>query len=264
MQAEPSLIKLPESIRDLITGCTWEKVAIGKSTAMTYRLHRHLYPTMYLKITPKQQGRELLEEKRILEWLSGKLPVAQILSFDENDNNDYLLTSEIPGSNAADLASRMDKIELVTLLAKGLRMIHGINIANCPFDRSLDKVIELAGFNVKHQLVHEWDFHPGRRGKTAAELYKELLLLKPNNEDFVFTHGDYCLPNIMIHNKSISGFIDLSGAGIADRYQDIALAIRSIRSNVGIGLDKIFLDEYGIVEPDYKKIEYYMLLNEFF
>lgn len=239
-------------------------MTIGKSTAKTYRLqHRH-QPTMFLKIDQKWPKRELLEEKKVLEWLSGKLPVATVLFFDEDDDNEYLLISGIPGTDAANLIGSINNTNLVILVAKGLRMIRGVPIAECPFERRLDRVITLAEFNVKHKLVHEWDFADIRHGKTAEELYEELLLLRPADEDLVFTHGDYCLPNIMIHQKEIAGFIDLHRAGIADRYQDIALAIRSIRYNIGPGYEQVFLQEYGITEPDVNKMEYYMLLDEFF
>ena len=162
------------------------------------------------------------------------------------------------------MVGSIDNTELVTLLAKGLRMVHGVPVEDCPFQRRLDRMIEIAGFNVTNKLVHEWDFNETRRGKTAEELYEELLLLRPDDEDLVFTHGDYCLPNIMIHRQDIAGFIDLHRAGIADRYQDVALAVRSIGSNIGRGHEQTFFKEYGIIEPDIKKIEYYMLLDEFF
>jgi len=55
-------------------------------------------------------------------------------------------------------------------------------------------------------------------------LLQELLDKKPAGEDLIFTHVDYCLPNIIINNWDISGFIDWDSGGIAGRYQDLALA----------------------------------------
>ena len=257
-------IKLPRSFNDFVSGYTWNQVTIGKSSANTYCLQCSHHPSIFLKVDKKWPRRELLEEKQVLEWLSGKLPVATVILFDEDDKNDYLLISGIPGADAANLVGNIDNAELVILIAKGLRMIHRVPFDDCPFERSLDRVIATAEFNVKHKLVNEGDFNEVRRGKTAEELYKELIRLRPQDEDMVFTHGDYCLPNIMIHQQEIAGFIDLHRAGIADRYRDIALAIRSIRSNIGTGHEQTFFKECGITEPDIHKIEYYMLLDEFF
>ncbi|SKC81897.1 Aminoglycoside phosphotransferase [Maledivibacter halophilus] len=88
---------------------------------------------------------------------------------------------------------------------------------------------------------------------------------KPDNEDFVFTHGDYCMANIILLGNKLSGFIDLGRAGVSDRYQDIALAVRSFEHN--FGTDKwndLFYKEYGIEDVDYSKIEFYILLDELF
>ena len=87
-------------------------------------------------------------------------------------------------------------------------------------------------------------------------------------EELVFSHGDYCLPNIFIKDGHVSGFIDLGNCGVADKYQDIALCYRSLLHNYGEKEYKDFkpemlFEELGI-EPDWKKIKYYILLDELF
>jgi aminoglycoside phosphotransferase len=262
---EGILMNLPEQLENLVQGYNWNQVAIGESTAATYRLERMNRPAIYLKIDPKNPWRELQAEPKVLTWLSGKLAVPEVLYFGEDGYADYLLMSAIPGLNAVEMRGKITNVELVRLLAQGLRMVHSVLIDDCPFDMSLNKTIEMAEFNVRHKLVDENDIDFARwGGGTTEELFSKLLLLKPCEEDLVFTHGDYCLPNIMMDKNRVTGFIDLSRAGIADRYRDIGIAIRSIGSNLGPGFDKVFLNEYGIVEPDRGKIEYYILLDEFF
>jgi aminoglycoside phosphotransferase len=82
-------------------------------------------------------------------------------------------------------------------------------------------------------------------------------------EDLVFTHGDYSLPNIIINDGSISGFIDLGNSGIADRYYDLAVAEKSIIRNFGEEYVELFFVHYGIDDIDYKKIRFYQLVEKF-
>ncbi len=257
------LVNLPKSINKLVVNYIWNHVAIGESLAETYCLKRLHHPTYYLKITNKLPRRDLLTEYNVLKWLSHKLSAPKVICFAEDYNYDYLLLSEIPGTDAASVTDNVHKNYLVRLLAQGLRMIHEISTENCPFDRSLNIEIETASFNVKHNLVNEDDFDEIRRGESAKVLFQQLVSRKPEQEDLVFTHGDYCLPNIIIIGRDIAGFVDLHRAGIADRYKDLALAIRSIRRNLDYDLESVFLNEYGITRPDVQKIEYYMFLDEF-
>ncbi len=82
----------------------------------------------------------------------------------------------------------------------------------------------------------------------------------------MLTHGDFCLPNIILERNKVTGLIDLGRAGVADRYQDIALILRSLTSEMNPNFNDcsdIFAQEYGIdLEPD--KLEYYQMLDEFF
>ncbi|HLX56069.1 MAG TPA: phosphotransferase, partial [Ktedonobacteraceae bacterium] len=59
-------------------------------------------------------------------------------------------------------------------------------------------------------------------------------------------------------------FIDWGRAGIADRYQDLALAARSLAYNFGPGWESLLWEAYGLQTVDAAKIAFYRLLDEFF
>lgn len=72
-------------------------------------------------------------------------------------------------------------------------------------------------------------------------------------------------------NGQITGYIDLGKAGVADRWQDIALCYRSLKQNFGgkfgaknrdFSPDALF-EKLG-VEKDPEKLRYYILLDELF
>jgi hypothetical protein len=88
-------------------------------------------------------------------------------------------------------------------------------------------------------------------------------------EDRRFTHGDFCLPNVLLVEDGrggfqVSGFVDCGNAGIADAYQDLALAARSVARNFGEPLVRVLFAKYGLAQPDEPKLAYYQLLDEFF
>ena len=78
------------------------------------------------------------------------------------------------------------------------------------------------------------------------------------------THGDASLPNFMASAEDFSGYIGCGRLGVADRYQDIAIAAPSIQSNFGSDAVPAFLKAYGLGAPDETRMRYYRTLDEFF
>ena len=80
------------------------------------------------------------------------------------------------------------------------------------------------------------------------------------------------MPNIFIQDGKLRSLIDLGRAGIADKYQDIALCYRSLSHNFSgkyaevsyPDFDAMALFEALGIEPDMKKLKYYILLDELF
>lgn len=252
---------IPRSLRPLVANSTWTPIVVGESRSDAYRLDGPGRVT-FLKVLPVSPIAELLAERERLDWLRGRLPVPQVLDYAAEDGREYLLLSAIPGIDTSSSALRMENLDVVRLLARGLRMVHEVPIRDCPFDMTLDRVLPQTERNVKLGLVNEEDFDPERASGSPEDVFQVLLSSRPATEDLVFTHGDYCLPNTLVDDGEVSGFVDMGRAGVADRYKDIALAVRSIRRNCGDAFVQPFLDEYEVLGSDADKIEYYMLLDE--
>lgn len=257
------MIEIPPSLAELTNGFSWEPITIGHSEAKTFLL-KSPHANQYVKVQSVQAVERLEVEKEKLKWLEGKLPVPRVLFYGTDETSEYLLMSEIKGVNASEPSHKDDLPAILTSLGAGLKTIHSVPIQDCPFDQSLGMKIEEAKNRVNQGLVDEDDFDKVRKGRKARDLFKELITKRPLHEELVFTHGDYCMPNVIVENQKVSGFIDWGRAGIADKYQDIALAIRSISSNFGKEFVPFFLAGYGIKDVDGSKIDYYQLMDEFY
>jgi aminoglycoside phosphotransferase len=243
-------------------------ILTGWSGAECYYLHGL---AAYLKISPSDGPSNLAHEKEVLEWLRGKLPVPKVLGFERADHKQFILLSGIEGPPGSEyIAGNLEKPalieEFVSSSARAMRQIHDLPIDNCPFAQDIDIKLAAALDNIRRGFVDEGDFDNENMGRTALEIYHELVEKKPLVEDLVFTHGDFCLPNYMVLDGEVSGFIDFDRGGVADRYQDIALFLRSFAFNAEIPIDvnDIFCRAYGIDSLDEEKIYYYRLLDELF
>ena len=119
------------------------------------------------------------------------------------------------------------------------------------------------------------DAEPETFGEGGFESPEALLQWLEENrpvEEPVFSHGDYCLPNIFAEGETVCGFIDVGRSGVADKWLDIAICYRSLKHNydgtyTGEAYEgfqpELLFEELGI-EPDWEKINYYILLDELF
>jgi aminoglycoside phosphotransferase len=250
---------LSAPISEIVSNHRLKRIIIGQSDCEVYYVDKL---RAYLKIATLESSVDLERERDVLEWLEDKLSVPEVLKFDRDESKTYLLISEITGLNAAEAKTE----NLLASLAESLRKIHDISIEDCPFHQNLTLKMAQAKQNTEKGMVDLSDVQSENREKSAEELYQRLIETKPLEEHLVFTHGDFCLPNIIFDNERVSGYIDWERGGIADCYQDIALLLRSFNFNVGTdkNTEKIFCEAYGIERLDYEKINFYILLDEFF
>lgn len=259
---------LPETIKTLLKEETYsiDKIGMSKSNIL-------LFQDKVLKIQDINEESE--NEYNVMKWLNGKLPVPKVLEFKKKGKKSYLLMTKVYGEMSC-AETYMKKPELLTtILVKALKMLWEVDISNCPYSCNLEKKLQMASYIIDHNLVDINNVEPDTFGdgrfKDPKELFNWLNLNKPE-EELVLSHGDFCLPNIFLSGERVSGFLDLGKTGIADKWQDIALCYRSLLHNFdgrytgksykGFTADMLF--EKLEIEPNWDKINYYILLDELF
>ena len=261
-------MKLPETIRALTAGKAYSTDSIGKSGSEV-----RCYEDMVLKIEPRRE--RFAQDVAMLRWLRGKLPVPQVLAAEQTGKQQFLLMSRIKGEMACAAPYMQDPEGLVTLLAEALKTLWTVDTTDCPREHTLEADLEEAEERVAGGLIDMDDLEPETFGPGGFEDPPALLAWLQENKpplEPVLSHGDFCLPNVFFEEGKLSGFIDLGGCGISDKWRDIALCHRSLRHNFcgkyaacpREDFDPDLLFEKLGIAPNWEKIRYYVLLDELF
>ena len=260
---------IPANIQELIKDKTYSCDDIGLSGSKIM-----IFDDMVLKIV-RSQTEDEDSAVMMMRWFDGKIPAPKVLAYENDDEYKYLLMSKVPGKMSCDEYYLSHPKELLALLVEALKLLWSIDISDCPRNRNIDIELEEAKYRVENGLVNMDKAEPTTFGDEGFESPKELLKWLENNKpDYepVLSHGDFCLPNILIKDGQVSGFIDLGDAGIGDKWRDIALCYRSLKHNFdGTYGGKVYPDfnpdmlfEALGIEPNREKLRYYILLDELF
>lgn len=259
---------LPKEIEKLLKNeeYTIDKIGMSGSTVM-------VFGDKVLKI--QNATAEAENEVALMRWLNSKLPVPQVLAHECMDGKSFLLMSKLKGKMACAQRFLQCPQLLFRLLGEALNMWWSVDFSAYSKKSNLNEKLRVAQHAVEDNLVDLNNVEPNTFGENGFEnpqaLLNWLVKNRPAEEDLVLSHGDFCLPNVFLTDDGVSGFIDLGRGGVADKYQDVALCYRSLKSNFGgryggptynVDMDMFF--KVLKIEPDWEKMKYYLLLDELF
>ncbi len=269
MSKQFDLTKLPKSISDITTGLPWTFDTFGMSGSTIL-----VFDEMVLKIEKLSRTSE--NELKLLSWLQGKLPVPKRIEAVQQDGYSFILQSRLSGEMACSDGNLQELNHTVKALAKALRQLWTIDRGDCPCSNVVAEKLSQVKCQIENKLVdtdHLDEKTLSARGFSSLWGLYDFLNENQPTQDFVFSHGDFCLPNVFISGEEITGYIDWGCGGIADRWQDITSCVRSLRYNAincagyneadFLNYKKLLFNELEI-EPDEDKIRYYCLLDELF
>jgi kanamycin kinase len=198
-----------------------EAVWLNDLGGLTFRLG-----DWYLKWNPFGSGRDLTDDLARLEWAAPRHPVPEVVDFQHDERGQVLVTRALPGAGAVTETWRARPRDAVRAIAEGLRKLHELPVAECPFE---------CGWAATGVLA----------------------------SDPVVVQGDACAPNTIIGpDARFAGHVDLGSLGRADRWADLAVASMSLEWNFGHGWQGEFFAAYGVARDEQRIRQYRALWND--
>lgn len=251
------------SIKRFINDAVLQPDEIGESPCEVHSFWRanELY---FLKTSPAIYAGttySVLREAGVLQWLSGKLNVPEVILTAQDEEREYMITRAVPGVPLAALIGT--KRPVPGLLHEALRQVQSVPIADCPFDSSAAVRLKELAFLLSQGLIDEdYDFDAWPGIGTPQDLLAHLHATAPQ-EDLVFSHGDLGDSNIFVTDNDELHFIDLGRGGKADRWLDIAFIHRNLREDLSTRSAAAFLTRLGHPDQPANRI-FFEQLDELF
>lgn len=194
----------------------------------------------------KRSGIGMLEkEAKMAEYFHSKGIGAEVLKY-TSGSYDWLLTAAIVGNDCVHDEYLDNPKRLCDTMAQELRKLHETDYTGCPI---MDRTLEYLAAAENNHRTGNYDetLFPDSFGyRSAKEAYDVLAKGKSALTSKVLLHGDYCLPNIILNDWKLSGFIDLGSGGVGDRHIDIFWGVWTLWFNLKTNkYRERFLDAYG-------------------
>lgn len=249
-------IVIPQKIAIHIKNQNYTRDTIGRSHSSVILFDKYVLKIESLSVESKN---ELI----LMKWLKGRLPVPEIIAHCEEGGYNFLLMSRLEGDMLYEVNNSIE------LYVKSLKQLKEVDYKDCPVDNRLEHYLKQAQYNIDNDLVDLDNVDPDTFGPKGFKDSRDLLQwLKDNQpeEELSYSHGDLCMPNILVKNNEITGYIDLGRGGICDRYRDIALCYRSYLYNTETTEEKLQskLEQLLGFKLDMEKVRYYILIDELF
>lgn len=255
--------QIPLQIKKKLSGCLLVETLSGRlgDEILKYELEDHT--NIFLKIGIGISAESLEKEAYALRYLKTQsIIIPKVIDFLRSGNTAFLLITGVAGLPPYK-AKNVDKKMALKIVADVLKKLHQSRIKGSECLDTLDKDLNKINKYLSLDVIDNEKFVSNNEGKSPLEVYNFLINTKDSYDNNSFTHGDYCLPNILINGNSY-GLIDFGECGFGDKYKDFSSMEVSIKRNFGAEWISIFYEYYDSnLVVDQEKIKYYQLIDQF-
>lgn len=212
-----------------------------------------LLQNWHVKLRPSSDSTKLTDEAERTRWARGRLPVPERAYAGSLPGVVMLITKTLEGTPSHKYINTLEPRTIIAGISSAIRAMQRIDTADFPFDpphwsthqaaeASIDK---LATNPTKHR-----ELHPDFAGRTLSEL-KDIIDAGPGDTEKALSHGDLCMPNVLLDDKgSMTGIVDLGGLHVGNSHLDPAIMSLTVQANMGDKWAGELLDLHGATAND--------------
>lgn len=174
-----------------------------------------------------------------------------------------------PGEPGDSIEYRVDAERTVGLFATTLRRLHDLDVGGLGAVVRMQRVEDLV--RRAESALGAGELDDGRRSPAYAHMPVDRLVqiladgaaaAEARATPAVVVHGRPTLSRLWCRSGTAVGLVDWEDLAIGDRHLDLAVAIRSIASDLAPVLVPVFVERYGLEHPDPILLDWYSLAAE--
>ena len=189
---------------------------------------------VYIKRGSSYERLEITREKEYLVLLNGIIPVPKILGFRDDGLEAEIVLSKAPGYPMHSICTGINPKRLIEIMVTILSEIWNASnslkgtILEYGLKKELDDILTMITSN----RIDVKKFEKTSGGISPDKMYADIISNIDVNKFIFLTHGDFCLPNIILDDDYNYTLIDWGKAGFADRFRDLSALRGSLTKNI--------------------------------
>lgn len=203
----------------------------------------------FLKNTSNFERIELLREHKSLQTLNGKFPVPNILDFQDDGITAQILLEKVSGRPLHEMIQEWDRSKILSVVTNILQELWNVTpdvLSRMP--RGLEEELQDINALLERDLINIDNFKLAAEGRHPLEVYQQAQEILHSRQFNVLSHGDFCLPNILVTEQGKWTLIDWGKGGLSDRFRDLSSIEGSLERNIDEKAYPELLKQLNVVE----------------